>query len=367
MLRPPVVSESVIDGLPRKIVHVDMDCFYAAVELRDRPDLKDKPVAVGGHPDSRGIITTCNYVARDFGVHSALSTREAIRRCPKLIILPTRFATYKKISRQIHKIYREYTPLIEPISLDEAYLDLTENTRFEGRASRTAARIRQDIFEQLGLTASAGIAPNKFLAKIASDWKKPNGQFTVQPHEISAFIKALPVKKIPGVGKATQAKMTQLQIETCSDLQTLSLSDLNFYFGRFGERLYDLARGVDQSRVNASRERKSISVENTFNQDIDTWADIEKQIEALFEELQIRTRKADIPDESIKSINVKFKFSDFTTMTRERSARPFGLSDFKKLARDNFNGQSLRLLGIGYKLATKTKKPRPRNQLTLFR
>lgn len=356
-----------MSDIQKKIVHIDMDCFYAAVEMRDRPDLASKPLAVGGRPEGRGVITTCNYVARKYKVHSALSSREAVRRCPDLIILPNRFEVYRQESRKIRKIFEKYTNLIEPISLDEAFLDLSENSLFDGSASETAKAIRWEIFETTGLTASAGIANCKFLAKIASDWKKPNNQFTITPAMIPEFMKSLPVKKIPGVGKQTQKKMAQLKIETCLDLQKLSLDQLRFQFGSFGDRLYDLSRGVDHSKVKSSRQRKSISVENTFSKDLTEWESVEKQIFKLFDELKIRMNKAKIQDDQLKSMAVKFKFSDFRSLSKERSTRLMDRQAFRDLAFDHYleNNEPIRLIGIGFKLKSQTLK-KQRGQLNLF-
>lgn len=343
-----------------------MDCFYAAVEMRDRPDLRDRPMAVGGRPESRGVITTCNYKARDFGVHSALSSREALRRCPDLVILPTRFSKYKEVSRAIRAIFDRFSETVEPISLDEAYLDVTNNRQFDGNATQTARAIRAEIESSLGLTASAGISNSKFLAKIASDWKKPNNQFTIAPPEIPAFMKNLPVQKIPGVGKATLAKMHKLDILNCQDLQALSVQQLTHQFGEFGIRLFDLSRGIDHSRVRTGRARKSISVETTLAKDLELWEGIEKHIHALFDELMFRMKKSKVDPESIKSIGVKFKSSEFQVTSKE-SARPCDKDNFVKLAKQHFfdSNISVRLIGIGCKLNVKEPQ-KSRHQLRLF-
>jgi len=222
----------------RKIIHIDMDCFYAGVEMRERPELADKPIAVGGG-SRRGVVTTCNYEARAFGVRSAMPGFMAREKCPHLIFLPVRFDLYRADSARIRKILLEYSPLVEPLSLDEAYLDVSHHERY---AWSLAKEIRQRIRETTGLTASAGIAPNKMLAKIASDWKKPNGQFAVTPDQIESFMAGLPVKKIWGVGPKGAEKLTALGIETCGDLQKLELSELIRQFGRWGEELYHLCR-----------------------------------------------------------------------------------------------------------------------------
>ncbi len=355
-----------MESAQRKIIHVDMDCFYAAVEMRDRPDLKNTPLAVGGRPEGRGVITTCNYPARKFGVHSALSSREALRRCPNLIILPARFQKYREISAEVRKIFASFSDCIEPLSLDEAYLDVSDNRDFDGSATRIAQAIRRRIQDELQLTASAGIANSKFLAKIASDWNKPNGQFTIAPHEISEFIKKLPVKKIPGVGKATLGKMQTLEVEFCEDLQRFSLTEMRHHFGSFGDRLYDLCRGVDHSIVKPSRPRKSISVETTFSKDLSQWKDIKLQIDKLFSELEYRMQKSKVSANDFKSLQVKFKTNEFMIKTKEK-ALPFSRESFINLAEDHFyeTGVPIRLLGIGCKLDVKSRK-KSRGQLDLF-
>jgi DNA polymerase IV len=343
-----------------------MDCFFAAVELRDRPDLKNKPLAVGGRPESRGVIATCNYIARESLVHSALSSREAIRRCPQLIIMPPRFSLYKKEAERIRSVFRQVTSLIEPLSLDEAYLDVSENQMFSGNATNTASWIRKTIYTTTGLTASAGIARTKFLAKIASDWNKPNGQLTIQPHEEQSFINKLSVRKLPGVGKMTQKKLSELDIRTCHDLQKLDLNQICHHFGKFGERLYDLCRGIDNSKVKNQRQRKSLSVENTFSIDLDSWPIIFKNINSLHEELLQRLKKTKIDDHEIKSIFVKFKTKDFQNMTREKSTNEISLNHFKNLAEILFLelNQPIRLIGLGFKIKhLETKKVL--NQLSL--
>ncbi len=355
-----------MSDVPRKIIHIDMDCFYAAVEMRDRPDLRERPMAVGGRPEGRGVITTCNYKAREFGVHSALSSREAVRRCPNLVILPNRFQKYREVSAQVRKIFNLYSENIEPLSLDEAYLDVSDNQQFDGSATRIAQAIRQQIFEELNLTASAGIANSKFLAKIASDWNKPNGQLTIPPQDIEKFVCDLPVKKIPGVGKATYAHMQKLKVETCKDLQKFSLDEMRHHFGQFGLRLYDLSRGVDHSLVKSSRQRKSISVETTFSKDIADWTEVQRQVESLFDELELRMRKAEISKEQFKSLQVKLKTHAFLITSKEK-ALPFTRENFLQLAEDHFRetGEAIRLIGIGCKLDVKSRK-KSRGQLDLF-
>lgn len=343
-----------------------MDCFYAAIETLDRPDLKLQPLAVGGRPENRGVIATCNYEARKFKVHSALSTREALRRCPQLIVLPPRFGKYRQISQEIHQILSQYSDCIEPLSLDEAYLDVSHTALYNGSATLIAKNIRKDIMDKMGLTASAGIANCKFLAKIASDWNKPDGQFTIEPEAIDDFIKKLPVRKIPGVGKATLAKLAKLEIKSCEDLQKLNIDQLNYHFGSFGIRLYDLCRGIDLSPVRSSRQRKSISVESTFSEDIDKWPEILRQAQTLYTELERRIKKAGLEAEDIKSLSVKFKSYDFQISSKEKSL-PLSLENFLQLLEDHFlqNPVAIRLLGLGCKLDVKEQK-KSRHQLDLF-
>jgi DNA polymerase-4 len=254
----------------RKIIHCDCDCFYASVEMRDDPSLRGRPLAVGGRPDQRGVVATCNYEARRFGVHSAMSSALAMRKCPDLLILRPAIEKYRIASRQIMAIYRDYTADVEPLSLDEAYLDVTRSERCKGSATLMASEIRERVREAVGVTVSAGVAPNKFVAKIASDWNKPDGLLVVRPHEVDAFVAALPVRKIFGVGKVTAVKLENLGITTCAQLREWPLIDLHRRFGVFGRRLYELSRGIDNRAVKADQERKSVSVETTYVTDLKT-------------------------------------------------------------------------------------------------
>ena len=229
----------------RKIIHVDCDCFYAAIEMRDDPRLADKPLAVGGSAERRGVIATCNYEARAYGVRSAMPSRQALQLCPDLLIVKPRMDAYKAVSQDIHGIFRDYTDLIEPLSLDEAYLDVSACSHFAGSATRIADAIRRRVARELRITVSAGVAPNKFLAKIASDWQKPNGLFVITPAQVDEFVLALPVAKLHGVGKVTADKLGRLGIRTCSDLREFNKLALVKEFGSFGERLWGLARGID--------------------------------------------------------------------------------------------------------------------------
>lgn len=332
----------------RKIIHVDMDCFYAAIEVRDDPLLKGSPVAVGGSPDKRGVIATCNYEARGYGVHSAMPSGHAKRLCPNLIIVPPNFDKYRHDSKVIRSIFAEYTPLIEPLSLDEAFLDVSLSTEYKGSATYIAQDIRHKIYQQLKLTASAGIAPNKFLAKVASDWKKPNGQFVVTPEEVDAFMLELPVKKIPGVGKKTAEKLHSMGLYLCSDLQEVDLLSLTRHFGSFGHSLYHLSRGIDQRPVITHYPRKSLSVENTYDNDLYRLEDCLSEVPQLLETLKRRVARSKV-DAPVNKLFVKLKFSDFTATTVERTN--FGINDelFLELMEEGFHrrDKSVRLLGLG--------------------
>lgn len=332
----------------RKIIHCDCDCFFAAVEIRDNPTLANKPVAVGGPPDKRGVISTCNYIARKYGIHSAMASATAIKLCPKLIIIRGDMHKYRTVSQQIMTIYREYTEVIEPLSLDEAFLDVTNSTNCKGSATLMAEEIRQKITERTGITASAGIAPNKFLAKIASDWNKPNGQFVVLPNEIDEFVAKLPVKKLFGVGKVTAEKMAKIGIETCADLQKISNFDLVKRFGTFGDRLYKLCRGIDNREVKTERKRKSLSVENTFEKDLQAFEECEEKLKQVYQKLLSRAGKIDeLPE--IKTLFVKIKFYDFKNTTIECPGDQPNYEIFhelleKAVKREN---KAIRLIGIG--------------------
>ncbi len=334
----------------RKIIHIDMDCFYAAVEARDNPRLRNIPLAVGGRPDKRGVIATCNYIAREFGVHSALSSAVAKQRCPDLVIVPPNLNKYRDVSGQIHKIFNQYTDNIEPLSLDEAYLDVSDCDEFQGSATLIARSIKDKIKQQLNLTASAGVAPNKFLAKIASDWNKPDGLKTIAPDNIDDFVFNLPVRSIPGVGKVTAGKLINLNIRTCGDLQSYDKGYLLEKFGSFGERLYFLARGIDNRDVKTHSERKSISVENTFDADFKTLGEITAQLPELVKKLKVRLERKGAQD--FKGLFVKLKFNDFSSTTVERRAEYLLIDVFEQLAADAFVRRNLpvRLIGVGVRL-----------------
>lgn len=351
----------------RKIIHVDMDCFFAAVEMRDHPHLKGKPLAVGGSSQGRGVLSTANYEARKFGVRSALPTSTALRLCPDLVLMPHRFHVYKEASEQVREIFSEYTDIIQPLSLDEAFLDVSNSPHCHGSATLIAQEIRKKIFERTGLTASAGIAPNKFLAKIASDWKKPNGQFVILPEDIDAFMIDLPVKKIFGVGKVTAEKLNQKGVKTCGDLQKYSPKELYDWMGKFGKQLYELSRGIDHREVKTSSKRKSFSVENTYGEDLPDLNSCLKKIPDLLEELQRRLEKKKYTEDDYKGIQIKIKFNDFKSTTVSEAGLKLSLNNITKMIEKGFSRElkPVRLLGVGVQLIDKEPKEDP-YQLSLL-
>jgi DNA polymerase-4 len=295
----------------RKIVHVDMDAFYASVEQRDNPELRGKPVVVAWK-GKRSVVCAASYEARRFGVRSAMPAVTAERLCPEAIFIPPDFVRYKAASSAAREIFQRHTDLIEPLSLDEAYLDVTENKMQLPTATRVAKKIREQIREELNLTASAGVAPNKFLAKIASDWKKPNGLFVIQPHEVQGFLLPLPVGRIPGVGQVTETRMKAVGIATVGDLYALELSSLEDHFGSYGLRLYQLARGIDHNPVVPNRVSKSISAEDTFPEDIPL-ADTEPKIRLLAEKVW---KSSHGNARAAKTVVLKLKTKEFNSLTR---------------------------------------------------
>ncbi|QUY49256.1 DNA polymerase IV [Serratia plymuthica] len=334
----------------RKIIHVDMDCFFAAVEMRDDPSLRDIPLAIGGSADLRGVISTANYPARRYGVHSAMSTAMAFKLCPHLKLLPGRMAAYKEASLHIREIFARYTPLIEPLSLDEAYLDVTDCNRCNGSATLIAQEIRQAIAEELNLTASAGIAPIKFLAKIASELNKPNGQYVITPAQVPDFLRQLPLSKIPGVGKVTAKRLEDVGLITCADVQQYDLALLLKRFGKFGRVLWERCQGIDLRAVSSERLRKSVGVERTLAEDIHDWEDCEALIvDKLYPELEMRLRKVK-PDLHIARQGVKLKFQDFQQTTQEHVWPVLNKDDLLNVARQAWRerreGRGVRLVGL---------------------
>ncbi|MDR0634331.1 MAG: DNA polymerase IV, partial [Azoarcus sp.] len=330
----------------------DCDCFYASVEMRDDPTLRGRPLAVGGRAEARGVVATCNYEARAFGVHSAMSTARALRQCPHLVLLPPDFRRYREASRQILAIYRDVTPLVEPLSLDEAYLDVSGIDRCQGSATLMAEEIRARIRAEVRITASAGIAPNKFLAKVASDWNKPDGQFVVRPRDVDAFVAALPVGKIFGVGKVTAARLQKYGIHTCGDLRAWDIARLADEFGRFGATLHQLCRGIDERPVRPDRVRKSLSVETTYARDLPDLAACHAELPALIAEFRRRFARLPAARPVHKAVT-KVKFADFTQTTAECvSAMPedavWGALLDEAWARGK---RAVRLLGVGVRFA----------------
>ena len=343
----------------RKIIHVDMDAFYASVEQLDNPQLRGKPVAVGGN-EVRGVVSAASYEARKFGVRSAMSGYLAKKNCPNLIFVRPRFDRYKEISNKIRKIFHEYTDLVEPLSLDEAYLDVTQNKKGNPSATLIAQEIRKRIFEELGLTASAGISVNKFVAKIASDYNKPNGQKTVNPDEVISFLEELTIRKFYGVGKVTTEKMYQLGIFTGLDLKGKSIEFLEKHFGKSGKFYYYVVRGIHNSEVKSEHIAKSVATEHTFNENLSSEIFMLEKLEIIAGELERRLKKYQIAG---KTVTLKIKYSDFTLQTRSKTL-PYFISDkallfetTKELLFQERMKNSVRLLGISLNnLNTEVKK-----------
>ena len=333
----------------RKIIHLDMDAFYASVEQRDHPELRGRPVAVGSARE-RGVVAAASYEARQFGVRSAMPSATALRKCPELVFVPPRFAVYKEVSRQIHAIFAEYTPLIEPLSLDEAYLDVTENLKGIASATQIAREIRAQILAQTQLTASAGISYNKFLAKLASDFRKPNGQFVVRPGQGLAFVEALAVGQFHGVGPVTAARMNELGIFTGADLRGQTAEFLQQQFGKVGRYYFAIARAEDHRPVVADRLRKSVGSENTFAQDLSQFTDLLEGVQPLAAEVWEYCQRAGIGG---RTVTLKVKFADFQQITRSRSSvGPVpSLAVLERICRELVEGlfpleKGVRLLGV---------------------
>jgi DNA polymerase-4 len=314
------MSDNTIHDLPRKVIHIDMDAFFASVEQRDNPDLRGKPVAVGGVRE-RGVVAAASYEARVYGVRSAMPSVTARRKCPDLIFVKPRFEIYKAVSQQIHQIFQDYTPLVEPLSLDEAYLDVSENLKGIASATEIARDIRARIREVTGLTASAGVSYNKFLAKLASDYKKPDGLFVIRPEMGEAFVASLEVRKFHGIGPATAEKMKRLGIETGADLRARDLLFLEQHFGSAGAWYYWISRGVDPRRVRPDRERKSVGAETTFFTDITEPDGAREALKPLIGKVW---RHCDTNDLRGRTVTLKVRFGDFSQFTRSRTGPPVG-------------------------------------------
>lgn len=342
----------------RKIIHIDMDCFYAAVEVKHNPELRGKALGIGGPANSRSVLCTASYEARKYKVFSAMPSSQAVRLCPHLILIPPNFPLYKKESQAVREIFSRFTGRIEPLSLDEAYLDVTGSAHFSGSATRIAAEIRATIQRELNLTASAGVATNKFLAKIASDWKKPNGQFVIRPEEVSEFVIRLPIEKIFGVGKVTAKRMHDLGLKTCGDIQKVSVTKLCEWFGSRGPLLADLARGIDTREVESGGQRKSLTVEETYNQDIASLEECLKKIPGLYQDWEERMRKSG-DSENIRGFVVKIKFFDFKSTTHEMSAKTWPTEkQFEELFTCAWRrrGDPVRLIGLGVRMGVATPR-----------
>lgn len=361
--------------LKRKIIHVDMDCFFAAVEELDNPKLRGKPLAVGGSPTGRGVLCTANYPARKFGVRSAMSSAQALKLCPELIFIRPRSQRYSEISKQIRKIFHHFTSKVEPLSLDEAYLDVTDCPLFQGSATLIAKEIKRMIKEETGLTASAGVAPNKFLAKIASDWKKPDGLFVIKPEEAQSFAIELPLKKVPGVGPVTANNLLTHNLTTLKDIQEKPILWLETRLGKLGRSLLKKSFGLDFSQVSARSLSKSISTEETYNKDLESFSQIQERIPFLVEELLERAgrhyQKRPQATEPIK-IFIKTKTCEFKTHTHEVMLKninhPLTKEDLLQKATNSYDDlirittplfrqtfekadcKPLRLLGVGFRL-----------------
>ena len=343
----------------RKIIHIDMDAFYASVEQMDNPDLRGKPIAVGGS-ENRGVVAAASYEARKFGVRSAISGVLAKKNCPELIFVKPRFDRYKEISKKIHAIFHDYTDLVEPLSLDEAYLDVTHNKKGNPSATLLAQEIRTRILNEVGLTASAGISVNKFVAKIASDYNKPNGQKTVNPDEVMSFLEESPIRKFYGVGKVTTEKMYQLGIFTGLELKSKTLEFLSTHFGKSGAFYYHVVRGIHDSEVKPDRITKSVAAEHTFDTNLSSEIFMLEQLEKIATSLERRLKKQNIAG---KTVTLKIKYSDFSQQTRSKTV-PYFIADkglilenVKELLYQERMKDSVRLLGISLSnLNTEQKK-----------
>ncbi len=354
----------------RKIIHIDMDAFFAAVEQRDHPEYRNKPLIVGGLPDSRGVVATCSYGARKFGIHSAMPSSQARRLCPQAIFVKPRFEAYKEASILIRSTLKQYTDLIEPASLDEAYLDVSQSDEFDGSATLIAKDIKSQITGQTGLTASAGISYNKFLAKIASDMDKPDGLFLITPEQGPEFVAQLAIGKFHGIGKATEAKMHALGIFNGADLKQISLLQLQQHFGKAGQHYYNISRGMDHRPVKNHRVSKSIGVEITFQKDLDCLEDILQQLQKLFTNALTKVRAKKM---LARTITLKIKYHDFEQITRSRTFNTPISFDFANLdiiqtllSTTDVRQKKVRLLGITFSSLEKQASFSDYQQLDLF-
>jgi DNA polymerase-4 len=331
----------------RKIIHIDMDYFFAQVEERDNPSLKDKPVGIGSDKSRRGVLSTCNYIAREYGVRSAMPTFKAKELCPHIVMVKPHFQKYREASDIVFNIFREYTDKIQGISLDEAYLDVTDCEKFSNSATLIAQDIKKRIYQETKLTASAGVSYNKLIAKIASDYNKPNGLTLVTPDQSMDFIQDLSLKEINGVGAKTFERCKKLGLETFNDVRKLSKVELENYFGNFAETLYNYVRGIDHREVKSHGIRKSVSCERTFSEDIEDKDTLLLYIDDLYDELKHRLRKYD--DREVRGYFMKIKYADFSVTTIEKKFSDFSLDHYYELfiTRWNERSEAIRLLGAG--------------------
>ena len=357
-------------GRIRKIIHVDMDAFYASVEQRDNPALRGLPVVVGGSPAGRGVVAAASYEARRYGIRSAMPCARAYRLCPDAIFVPPNFEQYRTVSGQIHEVFLRYTELVEPLSLDEAYLDVTVNLVANPSATRIAQAVKREIRRETGLTASAGVAPNKFLAKIASEEKKPDGLFVIRPQDVAAFVERLPLRKVPGVGEATLRTFEAMGLATCGELAQVPLAELIQRFGKRGSWFHRLARGIDERPVEPHRERKSVSIEDTFAEDHAEPDWLLERLKELCAGLEQRLRDSGVRG---RTVTLKLRTSDFQIHTRSRTLERF-TDDAPTLYREaaalyrasGLTGRTLRLLGVGvHQLDTPEADPLAEQQLAL--
>ena len=352
--------------MDRRIIHVDMDAFYASVEQRDFPELRGKPVIVGGRPQSRGVVAAASYEARKYGIHSAMPTSRAVQLCPDLIIQRHRFDRYREISLQIREIFYSYTPIVEPLSLDEAFLDVSEVYEPYGSAQQIGKEIKEQIKGTTSLASSVGVAPNKFIAKIASDYDKPDGFYVVRPNRVEAFLRDLPITKIWGVGKASAAHLHQMGVSTIGQLRKYELHELIQEFGKWGARLYELCRGIDEREVSPDRETKSISRETTFSYHICQLAELLKILDQLAERVC-----EDLKDEELRArtVHIKLRYGDFTTITRSHTLKeaidqPVVIQEAARLLlkhKVTLDHRGARLIGVGL-----SNFEDEQSQLTLF-
>ncbi len=365
------MSEPVTDApAVRRILHCDMDCFYAAVHMRDDPSLRDKPVVIGGSPNGRGVVAAANYEVRRFGVHSAMPAAQALRRCPHAVFLKPEFPRYREESQAIFEIFRQLTPVVQPASLDEAYLDVTDHLEPWGSATAVAGEIRRRVLEERRLTVSVGVGPSRLIAKIASDFDKPDGLTVVKPKRVQAFLDPLPVRRLHGVGPATEKALQELGVATIADLRGIELEVLRRRFGRHGQGLYNYSRGIDQRPVRTDRERKSLGHERTYARDIASIEEMDAQLDDLSRRVAAGLEKREI---SARTITVKVRYPDFTTLTRGRSLNRATASaeQIAQIAREllrltDAETQGVRLLGVtGSGLSTGQEEEGP-EQLGLF-